>query len=122
MNLARSSSVPTDSLRPSAFEVAGRYLRGRRGLIALAIVALILGGALGWNWLVAIGIAPLLLGLLPCAAMCALGLCMHRMSRRSGLDQQTADKSPGPVASLSNSSRGGSADGMTSSLTGTLQK
>lgn len=29
-----------------------------------------------WSWLVALGIAPLLLALAPCAAMCALGLCM----------------------------------------------
>jgi hypothetical protein len=33
---------------------------------------------LKWNWLVAAGIAPVLLSLLPCAAMCALGFCMHK--------------------------------------------
>jgi len=34
---------------------------------------------LKWDLLVAAGIAPLILGLLPCAAMCALGICMSRM-------------------------------------------
>lgn len=49
----------------------------RRGwmLIALAIIGT--GMALSWGWLTAIGAAPLLLGLAPCAAMCALGLCMR---------------------------------------------
>ncbi|RVH28084.1 hypothetical protein CN211_25985 [Sinorhizobium meliloti] len=40
-----------------------------------------LGLAFNWNWLVAAGVAPPLLSVLPCLAMCALGLCMNRMSR-----------------------------------------
>ena len=53
----------------------------------LGVVALAGGGAaLGWPWLVALGVAPILLSLLPCAAMCALGLCMgrHGSSAASG--------------------------------------
>ncbi len=54
------------------------WLRGRRGVL-LGVVALAGGGAaLGWPWLVAFGVAPLVLSLLPCAAMCALGLCMGK--------------------------------------------
>lgn len=60
-----------------------RWLQGRRGLILLAILALTLGAAFNWSWLVAIGAAPLLLSVLPCLAMCALGLCMNRMSNSS---------------------------------------
>jgi len=63
--------------------VARYHLRGRRGLLALAVVALVAGAALNWSWLVAAGVAPLLLGALPCVAMCALGLCMNKMSGRS---------------------------------------
>lgn len=49
----------------------------RRQLWAIAGVAAIFGGlALNWGWLTAVGAAPLLIGILPCAAMCALGLCM----------------------------------------------
>lgn len=52
------------------------WLRGRRVLM-LGVFALVGAGlALGWPWLVAFGLAPLVLSLLPCAAMCALGLCM----------------------------------------------
>jgi|SRR5882724_12543096 len=121
MNLSKSSPVPANSLRPSAFGAASRYLGGRRGLIALAAAALILGTILGWSWLVAVGVAPLLLGLLPCAAMCALGLCMNRMSHRSGPGQKTADESLDPAAAPSDASRGSSADGMTNPPTDAQQ-
>jgi len=42
-------------------------------ILGLAIVAT--GLALGWNWLTAAGVAPLILSLAPCAAMCAVGAC-----------------------------------------------
>jgi hypothetical protein len=32
--------------------------------------------ALNWGWLTAIGLAPVLVSLAPCAVMCGLGLCM----------------------------------------------
>lgn len=52
------------------------YLGGRRTLYVLAGVLILGGAALNWGWLVAAGIAPILITLLPCAVMCALGLCM----------------------------------------------
>jgi hypothetical protein len=53
-----------------------RYsLGGRRGLIVLTVATLGAGAYFNWDWLVAAGIAPLLLALAPCIAMCALGLC-----------------------------------------------
>lgn len=52
------------------------WLDGRRGMIVLAALVAAAGIASGWSWLVAVGVAPILLSLLPCAAMCALGLCM----------------------------------------------
>ncbi|HET6159298.1 MAG TPA: hypothetical protein VFE34_13210 [Dongiaceae bacterium] len=75
-------------------QTARTYLTGRRGLIALAVVALIAGAAFNWSWLVAAGIAPLLITALPCIAMCALGLCMNRMAGRkcSAEDASSADK------------------------------
>ena len=47
-----------------------------RGHIILGGAVMVAGFALNWNWLVAIGLAPLLLTTLPCAVMCAVGLCM----------------------------------------------
>lgn len=56
------------------------YLGGRRGLIALGAVAIVGGLAFNWSWLAAIGVAPLLVAMAPCLVMCALGVCMHKMS------------------------------------------
>ena len=53
------------------------YVTGKRGLIVLAVAVVGAGMIMNWSWLVAIGAAPLLLAILPCAAMCALGLCMN---------------------------------------------
>ena len=55
---------------------ARHWLRDRRVQVALAIAVVGAGAALNWGWLVAAGVAPLLLSLAPCAAMCALGVCM----------------------------------------------
>jgi hypothetical protein len=38
---------------------------------------------LNWGWLTAVGAAPILLAVLPCAAMCALGLCMKGSSKNT---------------------------------------
>ncbi len=49
---------------------------GRRSGIILALVTVSVGSALNWSWLTAIGAAPIILSVAPCAIMCALGLCM----------------------------------------------
>ena len=59
------------------------YLGGRRGLIILAVAILGVGAVFNWSWLVAIGLAPILLALAPCAAMCALGLCAMKAGGKS---------------------------------------
>ncbi len=51
------------------------------GAAALGLIAA--AAAWQWSWLVAAGVAPLLLSAAPCAAMCGLGLCMHRMGGRT---------------------------------------
>ena len=73
-------------------QMARRYLTGWRGLAVVASVAIAAGSALNWSWLVAAGIAPFLLSVLPCLAMCALGLCMHRGAGRSCLAEDTSPK------------------------------
>ena len=56
---------------------AARYYLGRpRVLIVLATVAIVAGLALNWSWLVAAGLAPILISTLPCLIMCAFGACM----------------------------------------------
>lgn len=59
-------------------------------LLLLAAVVIGLGLVFNWSWLVAAGIAPVLLSVLPCLAMCALGLCMVGMRGRSCEAQPSA--------------------------------
>ncbi|MFC4350873.1 hypothetical protein ACFOW6_04875 [Fodinicurvata halophila] len=59
------------------------YLSDRRGLVLLAGLAIMTGLALNWSWVAAAGLAPILISVLPCLAMCALGLCMKRADGKS---------------------------------------
>jgi hypothetical protein len=73
-------SAAKPSLARDWLDALRYWLRGRRGVAALVVLAVVIGGVLSWSWLVAAGIASLLLTFLPCAVMCALGLCMSRMT------------------------------------------
>ncbi len=70
------------------------YLGGRIGLVAVAAAALGLGAYYNWGWLVAVGLAPIILAALPCAAMCALGLCMGGRSKSQADKPTSAHSSP----------------------------
>jgi hypothetical protein len=58
------------------------WLGGRQRWLLLAMLIAGAAVALGWRWLAAVGVLPLLLSALPCLAMCTLGLCMNRASGR----------------------------------------
>jgi len=85
------ASLARDLLRAARY-----YLGGRRGLLILAVVALTGGAALNWGWLVAAGVAPVLLSVLPCLVMCGLGLCMNKLIGGSNTPQE----SQAPVSQL----------------------
>jgi hypothetical protein len=72
----RSQPSPTRSV----FAALRAWSGSRLGLLSIAGVAIVAGLGFNWSWLVAIGVAPLVIGILPCAAMCALGLCMMNMA------------------------------------------
>lgn len=57
---------------------------GRRGLILAAMAVITAGLWLNWGWMTAIGAAPLILALAPCAVMCGLGMCMMGGSKSCG--------------------------------------
>ena len=50
-------------------------------VIAATIIVVGLGLSFNWDWLVAIGAAPLLVAALPCVAVCAAGLCMTKKGK-----------------------------------------
>jgi hypothetical protein len=58
--------------------LARHYLGGHRALVIGGMSVVIAGLSLSWDWVVALGLAPILLALAPCAVMCALGICMHK--------------------------------------------
>jgi hypothetical protein len=84
----RTANQPT--LLQDLGSFARYHLRDHRVLIIGGIIVAAAGIALGRNWLAAIGILPLILALAPCAAMCALGLCMMPKSK-----QLSANSEPG---------------------------
>lgn len=102
--LKHSDSARTSetALSQDLIHALGYYLGGRRRLLVLAAGVVVVGVALNWTWLVAVGVAPLLLALLPCAAMCALGLCMNH-AKGDACSSHEAIRSaadPGPLASI----------------------
>jgi len=77
------------------------YLTNKRVLLAAIGVVFVAAAAFNWNWLVAAGIASILLSILPCLVMCGLGLCMHKMMNRSGASQPSQDTTAGSIAASS---------------------
>lgn len=104
-------SDPVNSTQRSLLQdvlFAARYYSGSRtGLVAIAAAALGLGAYFNWGWLVAAGIAPLLIGVAPCAAMCAFGLCMSGRSRAAPApDQPSITTEPPRLAAEANDKHG----------------
>lgn len=66
------TSCDQGGARPGGFPIPF----GRRGLILTAMALIGAGLWLNWGWVAAIGAAPLILAVAPCAVMCGLGLCM----------------------------------------------
>jgi hypothetical protein len=60
------------------------------------------GGAgalvLGWDWLVAAGVASIIIAVAPCLVMCALGLCMRHTAKADGTAAGTTPTAPGTDA------------------------
>lgn len=78
----------------AATRVWPQWLTRRRVLFAGAATVIGSGMALNWGWLTAVGLAPILVSLAPCAAMCGLGLCMKGGSGKGcskSTDAQTSD-------------------------------
>jgi hypothetical protein len=80
MSAPQIASATKPSLAQDWLYALRYWLRGPKGIAVLVLSALVVGAALNWTWLVAVGIAPLLLTVLPCALMCGLGLCMNKMT------------------------------------------
>lgn len=91
-----SENSESRSLSREALYAARYYLGSRTGLIAIAAIGIGAGTYFNWGWLVAAGIAPMLIGVAPCAAMCALGLCMIGRSRAMPKSDQSSSTAQPP--------------------------
>jgi hypothetical protein len=101
-HMTTSESTKAVNALPGDFALTiRRYLGNRRLLLAAAVVALVAGTALNWGWLVALGIAPVLLSILPCAVMCGLGVCCMKMMGGSGENQPGQSGNPGETVGSS---------------------
>lgn len=78
MSILRTAQSEATSNPPTQM-----WLGGRRGLLILAAVIITAGLAMNWSWLAAIGVAPIIIALAPCAVMCGLGFCMMCRSDNS---------------------------------------
>ena len=110
MTSTRSTEPAETSLTQDLLYAARYYLGGRRGLLILAGLAVAAGLALNWSWLVAAGIAPILIGAVPCVAMCALGLCMNRAGGRSCASGPSTPEAATPDDETASASRAAAPD------------
>jgi hypothetical protein len=83
MNMPGTAAPAGSSLLRDWLYALRYWLGSRTGVIVSLVLLAAIGIGLGWSWLVAVGIAPLLVAVLPCAAMCALGLCASRFGGRA---------------------------------------
>ena len=68
-------------------------LGNRFGMLAIVAGVIGLSAYSSWGWPVAVGLAPILLAVAPCAAMCALGMCTMGMKSKTGAP---TEKIPAP--------------------------
>lgn len=102
-----------DDKTPQGQEKSGLtgLVTGPRRWMLLGAVVVAGSLAMGWDQLVLLGIAPLLVGLLPCLVMCGLGLCMMKCKDKTAksTDQSEAtDVQAGVEASTAASPETGS--------------
>lgn len=80
---ALNTSTQVASPTQAACGLVQAALRNRLVLIAAGIVIILGGLGLGWGWLTAIGLAPIILSVAPCLIMCAFGMCMMGKATKS---------------------------------------
>jgi len=91
MTVPQSTTTAEASLGRLGLNVASHYLGKRWVLLSLGGVAVIIGlYSGGWGWLVAAGLAPVILATLPCLIMCGLGICMM-CKQQSAASRDAAD-------------------------------
>jgi len=96
-NVEANTAAAQECCAPAA---KSGWLNSRNLLLGVTVA----GGAgaltLGWDWLVAAGLASIIIAVAPCLVMCALGLCMNRQSKTEQTAARTPPAAPGPGAQV----------------------
>ncbi len=100
MTVPQSMTRPERSIGRDILFAARYFLGNRWALLAFGSLAVIAGLSFGgWAWLVAAGLAPVILSTLPCLVMCAFGVCM---ACRPNKTQSTASHDAADTVKSSN--------------------
>lgn len=90
MNIYENTSTERRPFSQLLLSTARYYLASRTAKVVLAATVLGASFYFNWGWLVAAGLAPFVLAMLPCGVMCAMGLCMKGKANPSaGSDVQS---------------------------------
>ena len=82
--MSGSCCAPASAIQPSGGLLRSWISDWRvLGVAGLAVT----GTGLGWNWLTAVGIAPIIVSTAPCLIMCAFGVCMMGRNRHTSSNQ-----------------------------------
>ncbi|SRR5260370_111249 len=91
-DVAKPSAVSSAWPSKTARDLIRSCIASRWGLIISGTAIVVVGLALGWNWLTAVGLAPLIISVAPCLIMCALGMCMMSRGSPSSATQSSVDQ------------------------------
>jgi len=99
MTMPSGTGQPDTTLTRDLLYAARYYLGRPRSWMVLAAVAVVTGLVFNWNWLVAAGLAPILLSILPCVIMCGFGVCMMcRSAKDHSVPARNSTSAPTPPA------------------------
>lgn len=98
--------LPNAASEPQLLPAVRRFARSRRGMLFITAAVLAVGAAFNWGWLVAVGIAPLLITVAPCLVMCALGVCMMGGKKCKTGDSASTDAAPQNAARVLDAATG----------------
>lgn len=90
--MENSQQLDAGTATPDGRQPVGPGVRlGRRAIfIALAVAGVVAGLFWNWDWLVAAGLSSFIVALLPCAALCAAGLCASRLGQKGSCSSSAA--------------------------------
>jgi hypothetical protein len=89
-NPASGSCCAPAASTPAREGLLKSWIGDRRVLAVAGLAVTGTGLGLGWDWLTAVGVAPLIVSAAPCLLMCALGLCMMGRGRQASTSQPNA--------------------------------